>query len=155
MINIWPSLILLGVCSLAIRFRLKQVYPVAGSLSLVSPSVIFLIGVAGRYGLGSLIMAVTPREHVLSGELDQYIVSWRYSGEAVGLWLGYIGGVILTINFLSRIMDKNKERPQKAGKRSGIFFIWESMKKDETPLAYGVIDAPGFLRSAIAAWNSS
>ena len=62
----------------------------ANALAVVSPSVVFLLGVIARFALGSLIISMTPRTMVLTGEYRQYLVAWNYSGEVAGLWIAFI-----------------------------------------------------------------
>ena len=159
--SIWASLVFLGICGLTVANQLRRIHPVAGSLGLISPSVIFFVGVAGRYGLGSLIMASTPREYVLSGELDQYIVSWKYSADTVGLWLVYVGGVIVTLSLLARLIGTKAERVKGDCGRHSVFDAWKAIKsgKETSPRVFItlllVLLGIFFAGSIVAAWSGS
>ena len=69
---------------------------VVGRLALLAPSTVLVAGIFGRFGVGSLIMRLTPREWVLSGEYSQYLVAWQNIEKTSGIWLAYTGFGALT-----------------------------------------------------------
>ena len=100
MIRIVSAACLIAECLaiLVIVYRTKE--RVAGRLAILSPSIIFLLGVMTRYGLGGLIMSVTPEEYVHTGEFAQYLVSWTYSGETSLIWMAYLSSLIVPVTIV-------------------------------------------------------
>ena len=78
------SALLLFSC---IRHHAKYV----GRLALVAPSTVIIAGIFARFGIGSLIIKLTPREWVLTGEYSQYLVAWQNIEKTSGIWLAYTG----------------------------------------------------------------
>ena len=159
--SVLTNLLLLGICALGAAFQVKRMHPIAGSLALISPSVIFLVGIAGRYGLGGLIMALTPRRLVLEGELDQYIVSWRYNSETAGLWIAYIGCIVMLLWLLSRVVGLCKLEIQPKRNKKSVFGMWSAIKTGEkgSPRIFQalvlVIAGIFAIGSLMAAWTGS
>lgn len=148
-----------GAFGAAVQVRRRR--QIAGSLSLVAPSIVFLVGVAGRYGLGSLIMALTPRHLVLEGELSQYIVSWSFNAEVAGIWLLYSGSIVVVLSILERLVGARKiENPLRTKKRS-VFSIWKEIRSGQrdSPKMFQslVVVTVGIfaIGSLMAAWSGS
>ena len=89
--------LLVLACTGLMVWLVKRRWISAGSISMISPLTVFTAGVAGRYGLGSLLISLMPERYVLKGELDQYRVSWQYGGEASWIWIIYILGFSLVV----------------------------------------------------------
>ena len=82
--------IFVTTCFLILIGSIKRLHRIVGRLAIVAPSTIFVAGITGRYGFGSLVVSLTPEEWVLPGEFFQYIVTWRNVENTSGLWLLYI-----------------------------------------------------------------
>lgn len=80
---------LVGLCTFLLYVCIVRNKSNASALALVSPSSVFIIGILGRFALGSLVISLTPRAMVLAGEYRQYIVTWNYSGNVAYLWIVY------------------------------------------------------------------
>lgn len=155
------SLCLVGLCSAQLSWMIKSRRREAGRLAIAAPSVIFIGGILARFGIGSLLLSITPEELVLDGEYRQYIVSWLYSGEAAELWIGYIfcGGV--TFGLLEGFMKVKRKSRSVDIQREG-WFGWvqrvRTIRSNEDRLVKVVtatIICIFFAGSCISAWTGS
>lgn len=110
---------LVVICVIQLSILTKSRGRRATRFALISPSVVFISGVLARFGLGSLILGLTPENLVLEGEYRQYIVSWLYSKDVALMWSVYIvlGGImfgLLEIS-LAKMMSKGVERSKVSG----------------------------------------
>lgn len=124
------SLVLITVCIAQITWVIGRRKVGTGRLILLAPSVVFVVGVLARFGVGSLLVGLTPEEHVLNGEYRQYIVSWLYSGDTARLWTSYIvsGGIVFGL--LDKYKKNNRPDRTTAGEVSGwLEWIYKARSK--------------------------
>lgn len=97
------TVIFVTLCCVLLAGILLYNYRLSGRLALVAPSTIFLAGLTARYGVGSLIIRLTPKDWVLPGEFSQYIVSWENVDKTSGMWIVYLLCFALGFCIISKI----------------------------------------------------
>ena len=81
---------LIAVCLFLLFFSWRKGWETEKALAVISPGFVFVLGILGRYGLGSLIIALLPAEMIIRGEFKQYVTAWEYSSEVALLWLLFL-----------------------------------------------------------------
>lgn len=159
--GVTSSLLLIAVCAGCIGWAINRRRREAKTLAIISPSVVFTVGILARFAFGSLIMGLTPEELVLDGEHRQYMVSWLYNKDTAMMWSVYLiaGGTgfgILEKYVFARQLSN-------LGRRSvGGWFEWMREAKYEREDKYDglVWLTPSilflcFISSCISAWTGS
>ena len=123
MVGIEASCGLVVICIVQLFFVIRKRKKKASTFALLSPSVVFIVGVLARFGLGTLIMSLTPENLVLDGEYRQYMVSWLYSQDVALTWAAYMlaGGLIFLV--LEGSVNKY-ERKEVGYTKNGGWFGW-------------------------------
>lgn len=103
------TLVFLVVALSCTFWRYKQLRYRLGTVAFLAPSLIFMVGIALRYALGSLILVVTPEDLVIRGEYNQYFVTWKYVNETSFLWLVYVSSAALGLIVANRVLRDTKE----------------------------------------------
>lgn len=155
------SLILVAVCAALITWVINKRKEEAGTFAVLTPSVIFTGGILARFAIGSLMIALTPAEHVLGGEYRQYVVSWLYSKDTAMLWIAYLIAGSTVFGLLERCKSGNRSGRVSDAHEKG-WFSW--MREARTGVVHGYKKIKGltftllliyFIGSCISAWTGS
>lgn len=125
------SICLLLICTIQVLFIIRFRSERTKALTIISPSLIFTVGVMARFGLGSLIMGFTPEQLVIEGEYRQYQVSWLYSQEVAEIWCIYLlsGSFIFALCEIgSKLITRGRRHWGSEGR--GWFKWIEGVKRD-------------------------
>lgn len=155
------SLMLVAVCALLITWIINKRRSQSGRLAVLSPSAIFAGGILARYGIGSLMIALTPAEHVLEGEYRQYMVSWLYSKDAAMLWTVYLIAGSTVFGLLESYRSSDRSARVSEGEEAGWFRWMRESRKGEVhkyrriKLVSITLLLMYFISSCISAWTGS